>query len=108
LQPSLRKRFCNPPYVSAAEFEKLDKNVKDYEPRLALFAGEDGLDIYPRVCEKVADFLKPDAAVMLEIGYAQGQAVRELLEQKNYFGEVRIEKDLHNNDRIVTAKRTSL
>ncbi|MHC4546775.1 MAG: N5-glutamine methyltransferase family protein, partial [Planctomycetota bacterium] len=37
---------CNPPYVSASEFEKLDKSVKDYEPRLALFAGDDGLDVY--------------------------------------------------------------
>ncbi|MHC4623893.1 MAG: peptide chain release factor N(5)-glutamine methyltransferase, partial [Planctomycetota bacterium] len=83
------------------------KNVKDYEPRLALFAGEDGLDIYRRICEKVTDFLKPDAALILEIGYAQGQAVRELLEQTNCFGDVRIEKDFHNNDRIVTAIRTS-
>jgi release factor glutamine methyltransferase len=44
---------CNPPYVSAAEFEKLNKKVKDYEPRLALFAGEDGLDIYRRIIERV-------------------------------------------------------
>jgi release factor glutamine methyltransferase len=99
---------CNPPYVSAAEFEKLDKNVKDYEPRLALFAGQDGLDVYRRIFERVDRVLKADAALMLEIGYAQGQAVKELLEQTNCFGEVRIEKDFHNNDRIVTAKRTSL
>ena len=41
---------------------------------------------------------------MLEIGYAQGQAVKELLEQTEIFKEVRIEKDYHNNDRIVIAK----
>ncbi|HUW18383.1 MAG TPA: peptide chain release factor N(5)-glutamine methyltransferase [Sedimentisphaerales bacterium] len=99
---------CNPPYVSAAEFEKLDKNVKDFEPKLALFAGEDGLDICRRIFEKLDRFLKPDAALMLEIGYAQGQAIKELLEQTNCFGEVRIEKDFHNNDRIVTAQKTSL
>jgi release factor glutamine methyltransferase len=98
---------CNPPYVSRAEFEKLDKNVRNFEPRLALFAGEDGLDTYRRILERVDKFLKPDAALMLEIGYAQGQAVKEMLEQADIFTEIKIEKDFHNNDRIVTAIKTS-
>ena len=98
---------CNPPYVSTAEFQALDKTIKDHEPKLALFAGVDGLDIYRRIVEKVYDFLKPDAALMLEIGYSQGQAVRELLEQTGCFTETKIEKDFHNNDRIVTARKTS-
>jgi len=98
---------CNPPYVSAAEYEALEKNVKDYEPRIALFAGGDGLDIYRRIFEKADQFLKPGAALMLEIGYAQGPAVRELLEQTGAFGDIKIEKDVQNNDRIVTAKKTS-
>ena len=97
----------NPPYVSTAEYEKLDKNVKDYEPKKALFAGVDGLDIYSRIIEKADEFLKPDGALMLEIGYAQGPAVKELLEQTGAFAEIKIEKDFHNNDRIVTAKKTS-
>jgi len=97
---------CNPPYVSTAEYEKLDKNVKDYEPKVALFAGVDGLDIYRRIIEKADQFLKPDAALILEIGYAQGQAVRQLLEQTGAFAEIKIEKDLHNNDRIAIAKKT--
>jgi len=96
---------CNPPYVSAPEFEKLEKNVKDYEPRLALYAGQDGLDAYRRICEKVGDFLKPDAALMLEIGYAQGPAVKELLEATGIFTEIKVEKDVHNNDRIVLATK---
>jgi release factor glutamine methyltransferase len=96
---------CNPPYVSAPEFEALERNVKDYEPKLALFAGNDGLDIYRRIIEKADLFLKPDAALMLEIGYAQGPAVREILEQTGAFTEIRIEKDFHNNDRVVTAAR---
>jgi len=98
---------CNPPYTTAAEFESLDISVKDYGPRIALYAGEDGLDVYRRIIEKVDQFLKPDAALMLEIGYAQGQAVRELLEQTECFNKITIEKDLHSNDRIVTATRTS-
>ena len=97
---------CNPPYVSAPEFEKLGKNVKDYEPKLALFAGADGLDTYRQISEKADAFLKPDAALMLEIGYSQGQDVRQLLEQAGCFSEITIEKDFHNNDRIATAKKT--
>ncbi len=99
---------CNPPYVSSAEYEKLDKNVKDYEPRKALFAGVDGLDIYRRIIEKADEFLKPNAALMLEIGYAQGPAVRELLKQTEAFTEIKIEKDFHNNDRIVSAQKVSV
>ena len=96
---------CNPPYVSATEFEKLDKNVKDYEPKTALYAGADGLDIYRKIIRQVDDFLKPDGAIMLEIGYGQGQTVKELLEQTGAFSEIGIEKDFHNNDRIVIAKK---
>jgi len=98
---------CNPPYVSTAEYEKLDKNVKDYEPKSALHAGTDGLDVYRRIIEKVDEYLKPGAALMLEIGYAQGPAVRELLEQTGAFADIKIEKDLHNNDRVVTTRKTS-
>jgi len=96
---------CNPPYVSAPEFEKLGKSVRDYEPKMALFAGDDGLYICRRIVEKVDQFLKPDAALMLEISYSQGQAVRELLEQADCFSEIKIEKDFQNNDRIAIAKR---
>jgi len=98
---------CNPPYVSAAEYEKLDKNVKDYEPKSALFAGADGLDVYRRICEKAEQFLKPYGALMLEIGFAQGQAVRELLEKTGAFAEIKIEKDYHDNDRIAIARKPS-
>jgi release factor glutamine methyltransferase len=98
---------CNPPYVSAAEYEKLDANVRDYEPKRALFAGEDGLDTCRRIANEVDRFLKPDAALMLEIGYAQGPAVKELLEQTDIFTRIKIEKDFHDNDRIVTAARMS-
>ncbi len=97
---------CNPPYVSEAEYEALDKNVKDYEPRLALHAGADGLDFYRRISEKVDGFLKPDGILLLEIGYQQGDAVRTLFESAGTFAEVRVEKDLTRNDRIIVAQKT--
>ena len=96
---------CNPPYVSEPELEKLDRNVKDFEPRLALHGGIDGLDIYRRIIADVDRFLKPDAALMMEIGYAQGPAIRELLEHAGLFASVSIEKDLSTNDRIAIAKK---
>jgi len=96
----------NPPYVSAAEYEALDRNVKDYEPRIALHAGPDGLDLYRRIVEKVDQFLKPDDLLLLEIGYQQGPAVRNLLEQTKTFAQIRIDKDLQAHDRVVTAQRT--
>ena len=98
---------CQEGTENRAEFEALDTNVKAYGRRIALYAGEDGLDVYRRIIEKVDQFLKADAALMLEIGYAQGQAVRELLEQAGCFGEITVEKDFHNNDRIVSARKIS-
>jgi len=98
---------CNPPYVSTAEYENLDNNIKDYEPESALLAGADGMDVYRRIIEKVDKFLKAGAALMLEIGYVQGPAVTEMLEQTGSFAEIKIEKDSHDNDRIVTAIKMS-
>ena len=98
----------NPPYVSSTEYEKLDANVKEYEPKLALHAGVDGLDVYRRICRQIDKFLKPDAALMLEIGYAQGPSVRDLLEKTGCFGQITIEKDYQDNDRIVTAIKESV
>ncbi len=97
----------NPPYVSAAEYETLDKNVKDYEPRIALYAGEGGLDVYRRIAEKVGPFLKPDGVLLMEIGYMQGPAVRELLEQTGVFASIEVEKDFQKHDRVVVAKKAS-
>lgn len=97
---------CNPPYVNAADYEALAKNVKDFEPREALYGGIDGLDVYRRIIRSVDEFLKPDSALMLEIGYSQGPAVRELLEKTQVFSEIQIEKDFSNNDRIVIANKS--
>lgn len=93
----------NPPYVTASEYERLDKNVKDYEPRQALYGGSEGLDIISKVIGQAPSFLKAGGAVMLEIGYGQGQAVRGLFDAAGCFADIKIEKDFHNNDRIASA-----
>jgi len=94
---------CNPPYLSTVEYESLESNVKDYEPSLALLAGEQGLDVYKRIAQRIDEFLKPDGALMLEVGYAQGPAVNQLLEQAGGFALIKIEKDFADNDRVVSA-----
>ncbi len=97
----------NPPYVSEAEFAKLAPNVRNYEPRQALYGGPDGLDVYRRILRQASDFLKPDGVLMMEIGYAQGPAIRELIDATGQFAPARIEKDLSKNDRIVIARKTT-
>jgi release factor glutamine methyltransferase len=94
---------ANPPYVSSDEYEKLDKNVKDYEPKIALLAGTDGLDVYKRIVTQIDKFLKPGATLMMEIGYRQSASIRKLLETAGIFSRITVEKDFSNNDRIVTA-----
>jgi release factor glutamine methyltransferase len=91
----------NPPYISESEFEQLDKNVKDHEPRQALYGGADGFDIYRRIIASVPEHLKPDGVLMMEIGYLQGDGIRKLLEP--VFSYVKIEKDISDNDRVVIA-----
>jgi release factor glutamine methyltransferase len=94
---------CNPPYVSEPEFAKLAKNVRDFEPKLALTAGIDGLDIIKKIVAETSQFLKPAGALMLEIGNEQGPAVRDLLNAAGRFAAVTIEKDYQNLDRLAVA-----
>ncbi|MGA2171416.1 MAG: peptide chain release factor N(5)-glutamine methyltransferase [Sedimentisphaerales bacterium] len=94
---------CNPPYVSEPEFEKLPKNVRDFEPRVALAAGHDGLDIIKKIITAAETFLKPSAALMLEIGNEQGPAVRKLLDNTGRFDVVTVEKDHQKLDRLTVA-----
>ena len=93
----------NPPYVSTSEYETLEKNVKDYEPLKALCAGPHGLDTIKRIIEQAPQHLNPAAALMLEIGYTQADAVVKLLEQTGEFGDINVEKDYAKNDRLITA-----
>lgn len=91
---------CNPPYVETDIIETLDNSVKDYEPRLALDGGKDGLDFYRILADKAPKFLTKRGLLVLEIGYNQGEAVKAMLEPKF---DVEVLKDYGGNDRIVIA-----
>jgi release factor glutamine methyltransferase len=105
--PSFDVITANPPYVSTAEYEKLDRNVKDYEPKVALLAGPDGLDVYRRIAAGVDGFLKPGGALMMEAGFRQASAIRALLEATGIFSRISVEKDFNNNDRLVAAVKSA-
>lgn len=98
---------ANLPYVGTNEMDVLQTNVKDFEPHLALFAGEDGLDLFPPFFEQVKTFelLKENGVILLEIGYAQGAALLRLAEQAFPDAKVvAIHKDLAQLDRIVEIR----
>lgn len=71
---------CNPPYISESEYATLDKEVKEYEPRLALVAGASGLEFYERLARELPHYLYPHGQVWLEIGHQQGLAVQSLFQ----------------------------
>lgn len=90
----------NPPYISKKDIESLDIQVKDFEPRLALDGGEDGLDFYRKITGESKDFLTDGGLLIYEIGYDQGDLVKSIL-YKEGFQDISIIKDLQGHDRVV-------
>ncbi len=93
---------CNPPYIETDVIPTLDDSVKNYEPKLALDGGKDGLDFYRILADKAYKHLTKKGLLVLEIGYNQGEAVKGLLEDKF---DVEVMKDYGGNDRIVVATK---
>jgi release factor glutamine methyltransferase len=93
----------NPPYIPSADIELLEPDIKNFEPRLALDGGPDGLDFYRTVIPHMHSYLKAGGFVALEIGADQGQAVAELFAEAGNYSSVRIVKDYARKDRVVTA-----
>ncbi len=93
----------NPPYVTAKEMEELPQSVKDYEPNLALYGGEDGLDFYRSIVENYTDVLKPGGFMCFEFGMGQGDAVCEILTNKGYTILERVQ-DYNDRERAVLAQ----
>lgn len=95
--------ISNPPYIETAEIEKLEANVKDFEPRTALDGGISGLDFYEKIFSEAPDYLNKGGFIAVEIGYNQGEAL-ENIARENGFEEIRVIKDLSGLDRVVTAR----
>jgi release factor glutamine methyltransferase len=108
LAPVAGERFdfivSNPPYVPAADRAELSVEVRDYEPALALFAGDDGLEVYRRLIPATLDALTPGGFVALEIGYGQSTAITDLLAGCG-FEQIEFVPDLQGIPRIACARK---
>jgi len=94
----------NPPYIETDEIERLECNVKDYEPRGALDGGIDGLDFYRKIAEQGKEYLGKRGRIYFEIGYNQARAVQEILANEGYV-DTEILNDYADKNRAVKARR---
>jgi release factor glutamine methyltransferase len=92
--------IANLPYVKNNELEKLDPEIANFEPRIALAGGEDGLDIVRRLLTQVQGRLHPDGCLLLEIGYTQSKAVNSLLVRHLPRANIKMIADLAGIERV--------
>ena len=94
----------NPPYIPIAEKESLDKNVRDFEPELALFVpDEDALLFYRHIARFGKEHLNPGGTIYCELHLDYANATGELFRREGY-ADVSVEKDMHGNLRMLKAK----
>jgi|TARA_Y100000385_G_scaffold181546_1_gene187508 release factor glutamine methyltransferase len=95
--------ISNPPYIGLIEKDSISAEVIKYDPEIALFAGNDGLDAYQRIIPNLEKFLKPEGSVVLEIGAYQSNQVKNMMNAVGFF-DIRIVKDLSGKDRLIATK----
>ena len=91
----------NLPYVAYDEWTIMDDGVKWYEPSVALYGGDDGLELLRELLRQATFKLRPGGAIFLEIGWQQGPAIRELAGDSFPLADIEIFTDLAGQDRIV-------
>ncbi len=94
----------NPPYIREADIAALPRDVRNFEPLVALDGGADGLDFYRRIAREAPDYLNAGGFVAVEIGARMGEEVAPLFAEAG-FDDVRIEKDLAGLERVLSARR---
>ena len=93
--------ISNPPYIPKKDKPSLQKEVRDFEPEIALFTNDDeGIDVYQKIISEADKYLNKGGYLMFEIGYNQGKLLEKLFEN-TVFCDFQIIQDLDNNDRIV-------
>ncbi len=93
--------ISNPPYISQTEYEGLDLEVKDYDPKQALIAEHQGLACYERLLPQMAKALKPGGVGIVEIGWKQALAVSDFAKAAG-FSEITVGQDGGGRDRFVS------
>lgn len=94
----------NPPYIGLSEKSGLPRNVRDFEPHLALFAGDDGLQTLRRIATEAASLLAPGGHLLCEIAWNQADAVRDLLTAAGWHDMVAY-RDAARHERVLHARR---
>ena len=94
----------NPPYINQVDLKYLVKDIKEYEPRLALDGGLDGLSEIRKVINKSSELIKLNGKLILEIGFDQKEKVKKILTNKGFYIN-KIVKDYANNDRCIISTK---
>ena len=94
--------ITNPPYIPTAEIETLQREVRDYEPRLALDGGVDGMDIYRRIAQEAMQHLNKGGILMMEVGAGEAQEIAKMFQGDVY---VIIAQDFNGVERYVKVIR---
>ena len=96
--------ISNPPYINKYDFKYLDKDVANFEPKLALYGGLDGLSEIRKVVKKSSELIKKNGKLILEIGFDQKNKVKNLLKNKGFYIN-KVVKDLAKNDRCIVCTK---
>ena len=94
----------NPPYIEKSKLKYLDKDVADFEPKIALDGGLDGLSEIRKVIKKSSELIKKNGKLVLEIGFDQKNKVLNLLRKEGFYINNTV-KDLANNDRCIISTK---
>jgi release factor glutamine methyltransferase len=103
IQNSVDCIVSNPPYVKDDDSESLSKEIIDFEPEVALFSGDDGLNFHKRILKESLKYLRKDGLLALEAGWEDGDRLADLVRSEGFFHEIEIIKDLAGIKRIVKA-----
>lgn len=97
----------NPPYVKSEEIQRLQPEIKNYEPKESLEGGTQGLDYYKRIISQAGEYLKVKGWLVFEVGGKQAFRVSSLIREKRIFGEPKVIKDYAGIERVVVAQNIS-
>ena len=98
--------ICNPPYIKSSEISELQKEVKDFEPIIALDGGEDGLDFYKKIIPNLKGHLVENGFAAFEVGAEQAESVVKIA--KESFDSIEVIKDFNSIDRIVVINNKEI
>jgi release factor glutamine methyltransferase len=95
----------NPPYLSENDLQNTIPEIRDYEPRNALYGGSDGLACYRDLLQDLDSLLNDGGFLLLEIGAEQSYAISRMIQKTGKYSEVTIVQDLSGSDRVISARK---